>query len=76
LPITSDRPVDLVVTELAVIGFPGGRATLLETQDGVTVEEIVAATEAELAIPAEWVGASRATVSSERKSASSIGENV
>ena len=51
LPLTSNRPVDLVVTELAVIGFPGGRATLLETQDGVTVEEIVAATEAELAIP-------------------------
>ena len=29
LPLTSDRPVDLVVTELAVIGFPEGRATLL-----------------------------------------------
>jgi acetate CoA/acetoacetate CoA-transferase beta subunit len=29
LPLTSDRPVDLVVTELAVIGFPDGRATLL-----------------------------------------------
>ena len=28
LPLTSDRPVDLVVTELAVIGFPGRRATL------------------------------------------------
>jgi hypothetical protein len=25
------RQVDLVVTELAVIGFPEGRATLLET---------------------------------------------
>src|ERR1700756_1643664 len=31
LPITSIRPVDLVVTELAVISFPDGRATLLET---------------------------------------------
>src|SRR3954447_10504855 len=31
LPITSLRPVDLVVTELAVIGFKGGCATLLET---------------------------------------------
>src|SRR3954449_7323466 len=31
LPVTSKRPVDLVVTELAVIGFPNGRATLLET---------------------------------------------
>ena len=25
LPLTSARPVDLVVTELAVIAFPGGR---------------------------------------------------
>ena len=31
LPLTSARPVDLVVTDLAVIGFPGGRMTLLET---------------------------------------------
>ena len=31
LPLTSVRPVDLVVTEMAVIGFPDGRATLLET---------------------------------------------
>jgi acetate CoA/acetoacetate CoA-transferase beta subunit len=53
LPLTSDRPVDLVVTELAVIGFPGGRATLLETAEGVTVEEVVAATEADLAISPE-----------------------
>src|SRR5277367_6190327 len=31
LPLTSLRPVHLVVTEMAVIGFPDGRATLLET---------------------------------------------
>ena len=31
LPITSARPLDLVVTELAVIAFPDGRATLVET---------------------------------------------
>jgi acetate CoA/acetoacetate CoA-transferase beta subunit len=51
LPITSLRPVDLVVTELAVIGFSNGRATLLETGPGVSVPCIVAATEAELEIP-------------------------
>jgi acetate CoA/acetoacetate CoA-transferase beta subunit len=50
LPLTSVRPVDLVVTELAVIAFPGGRATLLETAPGVTVEQVRAATEAELAV--------------------------
>jgi acetate CoA/acetoacetate CoA-transferase beta subunit len=49
LPLTSVRPVSLVVSELAVIGFPGGRATLMETAPGVTVDEVRAATEAELA---------------------------
>ena len=53
LPLTSVRAVDLVVTELAVIGFPGGRATLLETGPGVTVEMVLAATEAVLAVPSE-----------------------
>ena len=51
LPLTSVRPVDLVVTELAVISFPGGRATLAETAPGVSVEQVVTATEAKLAIP-------------------------
>jgi acetate CoA/acetoacetate CoA-transferase beta subunit len=51
LPITATRPVDLVVTELAVIGFPEGRATLLETGPGISVTEVVAATEAELVVP-------------------------
>ena len=50
LPLTSVRPVDLVVTELAVIAFPGGRATLLETAPGVTVGQVREATEAELAV--------------------------
>lgn len=50
LPITSLRAVDLVVTELAVIAFPHGRATLLETGPGVSVDQVVAATEAELEI--------------------------
>ncbi len=50
LPLTSARAVDLVVTELAVIAFPEGRATLLETAPGVSVEQVVAATEAELAV--------------------------
>jgi len=51
LPLTSVRPVDLVVSELAVIGFPEGRATLLERGPGVTVEQIIAGTEAKLALP-------------------------
>jgi acyl CoA:acetate/3-ketoacid CoA transferase beta subunit len=47
----SVRPVDLLVSEMAVIAFPDGRATLLETGPGVTVEQVVAATEAKLALP-------------------------
>jgi acetate CoA/acetoacetate CoA-transferase beta subunit len=49
--LTSSRPVDLVVTELAVIGFPGGRATLLEIAPGVTVSDVLAHTEATLILP-------------------------
>jgi acetate CoA/acetoacetate CoA-transferase beta subunit len=45
------------VTELAVIAFPEGRATLIETAEGVTVEDVRVATEAELVVPepdASW----------------------
>jgi acetate CoA/acetoacetate CoA-transferase beta subunit len=51
LPLTSTRRVDLVVTELAVIAFPDGRATLREVAPGVTVAQVVAATEMELTVP-------------------------
>ena len=51
LPLTSMRSVDPVVSELAVIGFPNGRATLLETGPGVSVEQVVAVTEAKLVLP-------------------------
>jgi acetate CoA/acetoacetate CoA-transferase beta subunit len=51
LPLTSTKRVDLVVTELAVIAFPEGRATLLETAPGVSAAQVVAATDLELAMP-------------------------
>ena len=51
LPLTSVRAVDLVVTELAVISFEGGRATLRETAPGVSVQQVLAATEASLVVP-------------------------
>jgi acetate CoA/acetoacetate CoA-transferase beta subunit len=51
LPLTSIRCVDLVVTELAVIAFPNGNATLVETGPGVSVEDVIAATEAALVVP-------------------------
>jgi len=51
LPLTSARPVDMVVTDMAVIAFPNGKATLMETAPGLTIAEVLAVTEAELAIP-------------------------
>ena len=51
LPFTSLRPVDMVVTEMAVIVFPGGRAALLETGPGISIDEVVAATGAKLSVP-------------------------
>jgi acetate CoA/acetoacetate CoA-transferase beta subunit len=51
LPLTSIRPVDLVVTDMAVLGFEDGRIALLETAPGVSVAEVMAVTEAELVIP-------------------------
>ena len=50
LPPTSIRPVDVLVTELAALAFPDGRATLMETAAGVDAATVLAATEAELAI--------------------------
>src|SRR6476469_656620 len=51
LPVTSIRPIDMVVTEMAVIAFRGGRATLVETATGVSAAQVVAATDAELTVP-------------------------
>lgn len=51
LPLTSVRRVDLVVTELAVIQPTDEGLVLLEVADGVTVEQVVAATEARLIVP-------------------------
>ena len=53
LPITSTRRVDLVVTELAVIAFPDGNATLVETAPGVSTVQVLDATEAPLIVPAQ-----------------------
>jgi acetate CoA/acetoacetate CoA-transferase beta subunit len=51
LPLTSVRPVDLVVTDLAVMGFERGKVKLLEIMPGVSVAEVIAVTQAELSIP-------------------------
>lgn len=51
LPLTSLRRIDLLVTELAVISFAEDRPHLLETAPGVSVNEVLAATEAVLMVP-------------------------
>jgi acetate CoA/acetoacetate CoA-transferase beta subunit len=50
LPLTSLRSVDLVVTELAVIAFAGGHAILREIAPGISVQQVLAATQAELRV--------------------------
>jgi acetate CoA/acetoacetate CoA-transferase beta subunit len=53
LPLTSARSVDLVVTELAVIAFDKGHATLAEIAPGISVQQVLEATEAELIVPGD-----------------------
>ena len=51
LPLTSIRRVDLIVTEMAVIEPTDAGLVLRETAPGVTVEQVVRATEAQLHVP-------------------------
>jgi acetate CoA/acetoacetate CoA-transferase beta subunit len=53
LPLTSTRRVDLVVTELAVIEPTAEGLVLRERAPGVSVAQIVAATQAELIVRGE-----------------------
>jgi 3-oxoacid CoA-transferase subunit B len=50
LPLTGRRVVDLIITDLAVIEVTTQGLTLKEHAPGVTVDEILASTEAELEI--------------------------
>jgi acetate CoA/acetoacetate CoA-transferase beta subunit len=46
-----DKAGEPVVTDMAVIAFSDGKATLLEIAPNVSVAEVVAVTDAELVIP-------------------------
>jgi 3-oxoacid CoA-transferase len=50
LPLTAAGVVSLVITDLAVFGYPNGQLTLLELAPGATLEEVRAKTSAKFAI--------------------------
>lgn len=53
LPLTAAHAVDYIVTELCVLHYNGKGLELLELAPGVTVEEVLEKTEADLIIPEE-----------------------
>jgi acetate CoA/acetoacetate CoA-transferase beta subunit len=53
LPLTSARPVNTVVTEMAVLKSSDQGLVLKEVAPGISVDDVVQNTEAELIIPAE-----------------------
>ncbi|OLQ45011.1 succinyl-CoA--3-ketoacid-CoA transferase [Bacillus licheniformis] len=50
LPLTGQKVVHRLITDLAVFDFDNGHMTLTELQEGVTIEEVYEKTEADFAV--------------------------
>lgn len=50
LPLSAKHCLDLIITDMAVFEFQDGKLLLTETAPGVTVDEVLAATEAEVIV--------------------------
>jgi 3-oxoacid CoA-transferase len=55
LPLTAERCVNRIVTELCVIDIEGGRFVLREVAKGVTVDEVRASTAGQLEVPKDVI---------------------
>lgn len=53
LPLTAAHAIDYIVTEMCVLHYTGEGLELVELAPGVTVEEVLEKTDAELIIPSE-----------------------
>jgi len=51
LPLKSLRPIDLLIMEMEVVAFSAGRTTLLETAHGVSMRDVLNATETAIVVP-------------------------
>ncbi|MFF8933658.1 CoA transferase subunit B [Streptomyces paradoxus] len=54
LPLTGKACVNRIITDLGVLDVTDGGLVLVETAPGVTAEEIVTLTDAELTVPEGW----------------------
>lgn len=53
LPLTGERVVDLLITDMAVFEFKDGKMTLIEVAEDSTVDAIKEATDCEFAVAAD-----------------------
>lgn len=53
LPLSAPNCLDKIITDLAVFEFQEGKLLLMETAPGVTVEDVIAATDGEIIVSPE-----------------------